>query len=570
VFTLIAVWALIAHAYGLAFFFVLKRSKPTEPPPRAKQVRIAEKPTPAPTAAPAAVAKAVAPRPAAEEPASAASAASGNSRSVIAFDGKQGGIIVKYSPVFDLRTLTAEAWIWVDDPPMGAIITRDNPKIGPWQFLFTDDGKLRSDVAWGNWCDTPRESFCPIPRKTWLHVAMVYDGGEVRNYVNGRRVASYRADVALAINDDDVRVGRDPYRNKTFNGRIAGVRLSNAPLYNKDFTPEIPLPRLPSTVMLLPLDRGEGTVAEDASGNRCDGVIQNGTWTTVSLEEMRINPALTPAPTPALARPPQGRILLDMSHQYGFTPVNGLCGDTGYLRPEGYVVAETEAGLREEVLKAFDVLVLYQNGGDSQYTQKEAGLVKNFLERGGGVLFLADAGSSPNGLSLNAIAKGFGFEFLPTKAQGPFSARAGFGALESFNPRLLRVETGVKCTPIYQDSMGRPVAATLSWKSGRIAAVSGSELLTNPAGSRKLANLKTVHQVFQWLSSTQIGDRSFAAAGGRIDPDRVIEAGSFRILCPDPLPEERFNFLSKEAPIIYSKVSELFGYDTPNKRRSSP
>jgi hypothetical protein len=96
----------------------------------------------------------------------------------------------------------------------------------------------------------------------------------------------------LTTNDNSLLIGR------RFNGRIAGARLSNEALYKEDFTPPARLTKLPSTVMLLPLDEGEGIAAEDESGNGCVAVIAHGTWTTVSADEFQISPAAPPATSP--------------------------------------------------------------------------------------------------------------------------------------------------------------------------------------------------------------------------------------------------------------------------------
>ena len=120
--------------------------------------------------------------------------------------------------------------------------------------------------------------------------------------------------------------------------------------------------------------------------------------------------------------------------------------------------------------------------------------------------------------------------------------------------------------------MGRPVVISMSWKAGRIVAVSGSNLLTNPANSHTLANANTVEQLFQWLSSRQVADQSVDAKRmaktfpTRIDPDQVIEAGGFCFLYPDPLPKERLSFLREKTPIVYSRVSELFGYEAKEQK----
>ncbi len=274
------------------------------------------------------------------------------------------------------------------------------------------------------------------------------------------------------------------------------------------------------------------------------------------------------------ALPPEltRRVLLDMSHNFTFAESNGLCDPNAYLERKAYVVMDTEAGLREEVLKEFDVVVLFQQSADAQYTQKDTDLVKSLLERGGGVMMYADAGSCHGGLPLNRIAREFGVEFLPDAAQGPITGSPGYDGTISLSPRLLRIAAGVKYTPIARDKAGKPVIISMEWKKGRIIAVSGSDLLSNPANRAPRRNTATVQRLFQWLASTQVVDESVDVLGlvrtypTRIDPDRVIEAGGFRFLCPDPLPEERVKFLREKAETIYSMVSEQFGYETAEQK----
>jgi hypothetical protein len=276
-------WFLIAQLYGKAANVAYEQSKATEGP-------AARKPGPALTATAPAAKKS---GPALTATAPAKPAKPEQERSVLAFNGEQGGIRVKYNPIFNVTTaMTVEAWIRVEDPPGGIIVTRDNPKIGPWQFIFSDNGRLRADVAWGNWNATPESSCRVIPTRKWIHVAMVYDGRVVRNYVNGKKVASFPTCEKLSVNDNDVRIGYAPIwpvsTDRTFKGQIAEVRLSGAALYDRDFTPEPRLVTLPTTLLLLPLDEGSGSVAKDASGHGNDGVITSGAWSTVPTEEFQI------------------------------------------------------------------------------------------------------------------------------------------------------------------------------------------------------------------------------------------------------------------------------------------
>jgi serine/threonine protein kinase len=569
-------WFLIAQLYGKAANVAYEQSKATEEPATRKT---------APALA-ATAPVAVKSRPASTATAPAKLVKSEQQRSVLALNGEQGGIRVKYNPIFDVRTaMTVEAWIRVEDPPSGIIVTRDNPKLGPWQFIFSDKGLLRADVAWGNWNLTPESSCRAIPTRKWIHVAMVYDGRVVRNYVNGKKVVSFPTCEKLLVNDNDIRIGYAPIwpvsTGRTFKGQIAEVRLSGAAIYDRDFTPQPRLTKAPTTLLLLPLDEGSGSVAKDASGHGNDGVITNGTWAAVSREEFQIAASsqgsgprapATAVGEKALPTDSPRRVLLDMSHNFTFAESNGLCDPNAYLERKAYVVMDTEAGLREDVLKEFDVLVLFQQSADAQYTQKDADLVKSLLERGGGVMLYADAGSCHGGLPLNRIAREFGVEFLPDAAQGPITGAPGYDGTISLSPRLLRIDAGVKYTPIARDKAGRPVIISMEWKKGRIVAVSGSDLVSNSANRGPRRNTATVQQLFQRLASTQVADESVDVLGlartypTRIDPDRVIEAGGFRFLCPDPLPEERVKFLREKAAAIYSAVSEQFGYETAEQK----
>ena len=876
-------WALIALLYGKAASVAYQQSLPTKQAAGVKPgpaftvtAPVATKPAPALTAiAPSAIK----PEPALTATAPAKPAKSEQQRSVLAFDGGQGGIRVKYKPIFNVTTaMTVEAWIRVEDPPAGIIVTRDNPKLGPWQFIFSDKGLLRADVAWGNWNLTPESSCRVVPTRKWIHVAMVYDGRVVRNYVNGKKVVSFPTCEKLLVNDNDIRIGYAPIwpvsTDRTFNGQIAEVRLSGAALYDRDFTPPPRLAKGPATLLLLPLDEGSGGVAKDASGHGNDGVITDGKWVTVSEEEFRIAPStqgpgprasaggrkeyekaialdcgngvkmrltLIPAgefmmggeeppgeisrkciggppmagnlaklpeafrdeqptrivkigapfymgiycvtqaqynaamgahsasfdgPTrpvekvswyeaaqfcarlsksngknvrlpneaeweyacragtttafntgatistdqanyngsgaygtgkigawrrmtmPVGSFPPNAwglydmhgnvwqwcsslykpypynpadgredgtaagervvrggswchspfnarsakrnknpptdrlhdigfrvvvpadmvsglsaqeaapqaneqaepsapatavsekslpadsprRVLLDMSHDFAFEVGNGLCDPRGYLRSRAFIAMDTEAGLREDVLKAFNVLVLYQHGAPAQYTQKDVDCVKAFLERGGGLMMYAEAGPSAGQFPLNRIAREFGLEFLPDQASGAITATSGFGNAVSYNARLLRIAPSAHCKPIARDGKGNPVIVTMAWKAGRIACISGSNLFANPWGKPFVANVGTINPLFDWLASTPVADQTVDVLRlartwpTRIDPDRLIEAGPFRILCPDPLPEERVRFLREKAATIYSMVSEQFGYETTERK----
>jgi hypothetical protein len=106
----------------------------------------------------------------------------------------------------------------------------------------------------------------------WVHLAGVYDGSEVRLYVDGELVASSPAPgPARRRNGHPLYVGADPDRSgrpmSFFDGQIDEVRLSKCARYSGErFAPERRHAPDADTVLLLHLDRLVGPFAIDHSG----------------------------------------------------------------------------------------------------------------------------------------------------------------------------------------------------------------------------------------------------------------------------------------------------------------
>ncbi len=269
------------------------------------------------------------------------------------------------------------------------------------------------------------------------------------------------------------------------------------------------------------------------------------------------------------------RVLLDMSHEFGFEAGNGICGADGYLRPAGYIVLDLESGLRETIVPAFDVLVLYHRGSPAQYSDKELAVIKSFVERGGGLLFYADAGNVPTAATfpLNRVAREVGIEFLPDVVEHPApTSTLGISEMLEMNARRIKILDGFTGTTWAHGANGEPVIVSLNYGKGRVAAISGEEFFTNPAGRAPLKNQIFIQHIFKWLSSWLTADTSVdvefmqKTRGTRIDPDRVIQVPGFRILYPDPLPANSIAFLQENLPLIYQQEEQLFGYGIKDEK----
>jgi hypothetical protein len=111
----------------------------------------------------------------------------------------------------------------------------------------------------------------PLPKDgAWHHLAGVFDGKEVRLYVDGRRVAARSAQGNRRRNGWPLFIGADPGAEgkamSFFHGLLDEVRLSNVARYSGDsfqprrrFTPDA------DTLLLLHLDRALGSVVPDHS-----------------------------------------------------------------------------------------------------------------------------------------------------------------------------------------------------------------------------------------------------------------------------------------------------------------
>lgn len=110
----------------------------------------------------------------------------------------------------------------------------------------------------------------PVTADAWHHVAGVFDGAEVRLYVDGRLVARGKGSGARRRNAVPFCVGADPDGRGTptsfFEGLIDEVRVSKVARYSRDsFTPARAFEPDAETLLLLHCDGFVGPFAVDAS-----------------------------------------------------------------------------------------------------------------------------------------------------------------------------------------------------------------------------------------------------------------------------------------------------------------
>jgi hypothetical protein len=199
----------------------------------------------------------------------------------IRLNGQSSYLVVKHNASLDITdAFTAELWVRLNshNPGTPALMTRDNPDLGPWEMTL-GNGRLSTKVADGNWSPTPPETeYGPLPLSQWLHLAMVYDTLQVRVYVNGKQVAHYAAPDTVTVTNNDLKIGRSLLNGQALDGLVREVRISHWARYSGDFTPQWRCEPDWHTVVLLHCDEAKGEVARDSSGNGNDAQIIDAQW----------------------------------------------------------------------------------------------------------------------------------------------------------------------------------------------------------------------------------------------------------------------------------------------------
>jgi hypothetical protein len=111
----------------------------------------------------------------------------------------------------------------------------------------------------------------PIAVNAWSHIAGVYDGRELRLYINGQLAATTKASGNRATNNLPLYVGADPTTKgeptQFYEGGVDEVRLSSKARYAENFRPAVKHESDEHTVRLLHFDRRLGPFVPSHSGS---------------------------------------------------------------------------------------------------------------------------------------------------------------------------------------------------------------------------------------------------------------------------------------------------------------
>ncbi|MGI9014394.1 MAG: LamG-like jellyroll fold domain-containing protein [Phycisphaerales bacterium] len=152
--------------------------------------------------------------------------------------------------------LTLECWFNATEfsSRMGLINKTESSEFG----FFLNRGIAEFDILLGDRYVTLKAAENAITTGKWHHIAGVYDGEEVRLYIDGRNVQTTQRAAARRQNQLPLYIGADVDQNgrpvSYFNGRIDSVRLSSTARYHDDFIPERRMHADAATELLFNMD----------------------------------------------------------------------------------------------------------------------------------------------------------------------------------------------------------------------------------------------------------------------------------------------------------------------------
>ncbi len=191
--------------------------------------------------------------------------------SVLALDGADDALLVAAGDL-DVPDgpFTVEGWLNAREfrQRQGFLCRTESSEFG----LFVSGGAPDFSVHLAGRYTTADTRSPKLSVNAWHHVAGVFDGDEVRLYVDGERVASRKGSGARTRNRLPFVVGGDVGQNGTANsffpGEIDEVRVSDVARYTGErFEPARRFERDANTLLLLHMDGFVGPWLPDASGH---------------------------------------------------------------------------------------------------------------------------------------------------------------------------------------------------------------------------------------------------------------------------------------------------------------
>ncbi|HKU77567.1 MAG TPA: LamG-like jellyroll fold domain-containing protein [Pyrinomonadaceae bacterium] len=196
----------------------------------------------------------------------------------LSLNGTSSYMSVPYGAALDISgPITVEAWIKLNsvNGNYQDIVCREvwgqAGSGGGYEFAITSTGKLRLDLYQSHNQYTTAIGSTTVTTNVWHHVAGVFDGSQMRVYLDGQLDGSLSTTNGPASGTSALNIGKSTYGTYYFGGLIDEVRISAAALYSSNFTPG-----LGPASNTRALWRFDGQTTNDTSGNGNHGTLQSG------------------------------------------------------------------------------------------------------------------------------------------------------------------------------------------------------------------------------------------------------------------------------------------------------
>ena len=201
-----------------------------------------------------------------------------NNKSALAFNGNDA-VVVQDAQVLDVSTFTFEAWVnYVDNGASQILINKENA----YEVAIFETGNINWAIANGSpgnwaWNDTGVN----LDPHQWHHVAVSFNGTQVRTYVNGMLASVMSHSAFIPATTTTFRIGaREFFDTQYFVGMLDEVRLWDVVRTADEIAANVYRPVTADAAGLVGswrFNEASGDSASDEGPNNLHGVLGRGT-----------------------------------------------------------------------------------------------------------------------------------------------------------------------------------------------------------------------------------------------------------------------------------------------------
>jgi hypothetical protein len=193
--------------------------------------------------------------------------------SALNFDGMNDSVKVPNSPSlkwFPTNEITITAWIKPRQiQTYGEILHKDLA-----YMIRYESNKIHGFIYDGTSWEPRVISNTTLSPETWYHVAITYDGSDLKVYINGELDGIQARTGPIYSTTSSLSIGSWSGMQNYFNGTIDDVKIYNRALSADEIKID-----MTGSVGYWKFDEGYGTTAHDSSPMKNDGTIYGATWT---------------------------------------------------------------------------------------------------------------------------------------------------------------------------------------------------------------------------------------------------------------------------------------------------